>query len=1399
MKKTQGIAFVTILILVVVSTSLVSVTTLFALSSRSSSTDNLATIQAQYAAEAGIENMIDLAMYGAQRNMIKLRNDAGLGDAVILDSCAFKLLLTGQISGNNNNSAQKVAGNVNSTTTCAYAWDTKYAETAKPDVLVTPPMPNLLNNTTLTDAVANPFLAGIVGDAVYTVRITRNDDPVSGDTRLRFQSTGQVKSGTNILATRVLSREIMIAGDPYPGDRFAMLTTASNCSFCHLYIDTMERAYDNTADKKYDRALVGLLNTNSTKTNFCGEWHRDSVIAGTLYVRQNSFSSGQDYNCSTVDSANHRVLGFKWAGTGADDLGKVLSGSIDTAKGNWLGVAGGTANEDAVAIDASSATGSITKFGKVYYNYPTQANVANAPWNNTFPDEPMPSDFPAVIRDTNNNQMVDDAEWTLFKNIRPGASSLSGGIVAGFKRPSTTSSTLSSYDPLADENAAFQNTTLVNGGLSARTQFMQALETLRTNNYTAAALATFATNWRGWLLQQALATPNNRDYFPTNPTAYSTLNYGQVVGTTTSISGATVGGATVQAVNVNLTTALTGTSVANANSTTGVALEFFDPANPTAARPMAFLLGNGASTTTPDVATLDYATGGRTLSLSRLSSGLVNNMQVRLVPMPSGYNSRAFVDAPLTSASSVTAGVGSLTMNQVAVTLPMRVFGTWAFVPSTRLEFYNPTITDPDTDTTMRTAFLAPQGATTGTPDITTANNNQYAAGNQTLSFHTLSGTGNIPATWRVRIYVNWFEPISWGDQSRTGALPNTTGFYGSQTSGTGALENNFHVRFDPGNATTNASLSLVFCTVVNPFGNSRDTICPNPVTLNLTDVDDQLLFPQTSDATTVTELNKGYYDGNVILDGGRIGDTTGTKVLNLQGTVLVNGDVVIRGYISGKGRLIARGNIYIVGDFVYWCGRAANNTGGAPCTRQQYQELLDLPQIGLLAGGGIFAGDYDIGDGNGRSSNLWDDATGVTRRHANQMDLINDQTMQLRSPSDSTITPSYYNIPGATGNTPNGTASRGFAPQGDSGTNSTAGFLNEILPPMNSRTNVRKFLYAPFGLIANDNSRAATYENKSTSFFLTTVSNSSIVPIAPSNGPLALGNTTGLANATTGASGNISCSQSAFNTNSDPVLPSVFNTLNSVGLSNASAWRASFNFSYWCRPVGLTGDAIRADRINNATPDISAPINTPFNDVNAWMLQPPQNAALDGNVGMTTGWLGGLLGYNNSTNVYTQLGDLSQTRIIKLMWLSTMEGRNSAASALQRNQMQFRTDGILYSPQAVFGFVRSRTSGGDGSIETPTTTQGRWVHNGSMISFELGFLAPGPYGDRQGRFTTKTNISPITFGPLSTTVTSDIYSAGAGGGMTILYDKRMSGFLNISSGIAVKIKPLGGYTQLSR
>ncbi|GIW28815.1 MAG: hypothetical protein KatS3mg070_2178 [Meiothermus sp.] len=104
--------------------------------------------------------------------------------------------------------------------------------------------------------------------------------------------------------------------------------------------------------------------------------------------------------------------------------------------------------------------------------------------------------------------------------------------------------------------------------------------------------------------------------------------------------------------------------------------------------------------------------------------------------------------------------------------------------------------------------------------------------------------------------------------------------------------------------------------------------------------------WPGGSAVQTRTSADLGQNPTNVLLDGSVI-------PIELSGTVFINGDVVLRGFVRGSGTLLTRGNLYVMGDLTYDCGTGSTLV---PC---DYSNPSRLPQLNLIAGGNLAVGDF--------------------------------------------------------------------------------------------------------------------------------------------------------------------------------------------------------------------------------------------------------------------------------------------------------------------------------------------------------------------------------------------------------------------------------------------------------
>ena len=101
--------------------------------------------------------------------------------------------------------------------------------------------------------------------------------------------------------------------------------------------------------------------------------------------------------------------------------------------------------------------------------------------------------------------------------------------------------------------------------------------------------------------------------------------------------------------------------------------------------------------------------------------------------------------------------------------------------------------------------------------------------------------------------------------------------------------------------------------------------------------------LPTVSNSALSSLSATGAYEGNLILIG------TEDDPINIDKTVAVDGDVMIAGKIKGYGQLLARGNVYVVGDVTY-----ADAPGEFGVDEEGNENAF-----ALVAGGSIMMGDY--------------------------------------------------------------------------------------------------------------------------------------------------------------------------------------------------------------------------------------------------------------------------------------------------------------------------------------------------------------------------------------------------------------------------------------------------------
>jgi hypothetical protein len=101
--------------------------------------------------------------------------------------------------------------------------------------------------------------------------------------------------------------------------------------------------------------------------------------------------------------------------------------------------------------------------------------------------------------------------------------------------------------------------------------------------------------------------------------------------------------------------------------------------------------------------------------------------------------------------------------------------------------------------------------------------------------------------------------------------------------------------------------------------------------------------LPTASNAALTQLTTSGAYEGNLILVG------SPDDPIVIESKVAVNGDLVLKGPVKGRGQLLVRGNVYVMGDVTYADGPGAFGSDG------DGNENL----FSMVAGGSVMMGDY--------------------------------------------------------------------------------------------------------------------------------------------------------------------------------------------------------------------------------------------------------------------------------------------------------------------------------------------------------------------------------------------------------------------------------------------------------
>ncbi|MEZ6196017.1 MAG: hypothetical protein R3F20_09885 [Planctomycetota bacterium] len=232
--------------------------------------------------------------------------------------------------------------------------------------------------------VRSAFLLSLLGEEsrIEAVEVIRSDE--ADRSTLRFVLSARDEAGR----PEEIESDWVITGEPFRGLDFALLARNVNCVMCHAHIDNAARVYNTDLLRvgSFDRVRVGTLSHFQIRPQ-----EARSLVAGTLYTRGGLYDAhGQplDISDSTLKSVEFDADGHLVE----DAFGELVSRPFAAA---------------------------AEKGGTLYLNYPTDEAQQ--------PDGPLPTHFPSVIPDLDEDRIVDDEEFAIT------AASARGRLTGGFK------------------------------------------------------------------------------------------------------------------------------------------------------------------------------------------------------------------------------------------------------------------------------------------------------------------------------------------------------------------------------------------------------------------------------------------------------------------------------------------------------------------------------------------------------------------------------------------------------------------------------------------------------------------------------------------------------------------------------------------------------------------------------------------------------------------------------------------------------------------------------------------------------------------------------------------------------------------------------------------------------
>ncbi len=263
---------------------------------------------------------------------------------------------------------------------------------------------------TLTGSLAN--------GATYQVEVSRKD--VGSKSTLQMVSTSNLGSET----TRQLQQDFSVEFPPFELD-FALLTDMVNCTFCHAAFVSMESAYDqNIGNATFDH-LVDITDQSDRKDAAAGTerirvavlrellaepggWRANTLIGGTIYTRGLQNIIGNNSDCD-AGSCKQNVFGPSYQFSNGEILPLIANEDYQEFR-NFPDHPTNNSEETfmCTASQNDGNSGCEQAAARGYTNYPTAQQGQVAPIDGVVPEVEF---FPTPVPDIDGNRFIDNNEW----------------------------------------------------------------------------------------------------------------------------------------------------------------------------------------------------------------------------------------------------------------------------------------------------------------------------------------------------------------------------------------------------------------------------------------------------------------------------------------------------------------------------------------------------------------------------------------------------------------------------------------------------------------------------------------------------------------------------------------------------------------------------------------------------------------------------------------------------------------------------------------------------------------------------------------------------------------------------------------------------------------------------